>query len=150
MHHLTLLYPIVVADFWLVVVSPHPLEAIETHGPNSFSYLFFCHSTRRLKQRVNILPHTFHLVASHLKLPPYCMRHRSVGCCTKQPPKTRAPPLSQFFDRFHLGAPNKGIRRSVQEPGCQGPDVDSSGATSPRFGSMADGSMKIKGKAAGG
>jgi hypothetical protein len=31
-------HPIVVANFWLVVVSPHPLEveAIETHGPNFF------------------------------------------------------------------------------------------------------------------
>jgi hypothetical protein len=67
----------------------------------------------------------------------------------QQPPKTRAPPISQFFDRFHLGAPNKGIRRSAQEPGRRAPEVDSSGAAAQRFGSMADGSVKIKGKAAG-
>ncbi len=67
-----------------------------------------------------------------------------------RPPKTGAPPITQFVDGRHSGAPNKGIRGSAREPGRRAPLLGSWGAAAPLFGSMADDAMEREGKAAGG
>jgi len=67
----------------------------------------------------------------------------------QRPSKTGAPPISQYFDGRHFGAPNKGTKRSAREPGRQAPPIGSWGAAAPQFGSMEDDSMEIWGKAAG-
>ena len=67
-----------------------------------------------------------------------------------RPPKTGAPPITQFVDGRHFGAPNKGIERSAREPGRRAPLIGSWGGAAPRFGSMADVAMEREGKAAGG
>jgi len=64
-----------------------------------------------------------------------------------RPPKTGAPPISQFVDGRHVGAPNK---RHQTQPGRWAPLLGSWGAAAPRFGSMADDAMEREGKAAGG
>jgi hypothetical protein len=43
----------------------------------------------------------------------------------RRPPKTNAPPISQFFDGCHWGAPIKGSCRSEPEPGRRAPAVGS-------------------------
>ena len=67
-----------------------------------------------------------------------------------RPPKTGAPPITQFVDGRHFGAPNKGTKRRAREPGRRAPLLGSWGGTAPRFGSMADVAMEREGKAAGG
>ncbi len=66
-----------------------------------------------------------------------------------RPPKTGAPPISQFVDGRHFGAPNKGTKRRAREPGRRAPLIGSWGGAAPRFGSMADDAMEREGKAAG-
>ena len=67
----TRLYSVGCADSRLVVVSPHPLEAIENQGPVALSFFIFSFALfNPRKRRVNILPHTFRPVASPLQLPP--------------------------------------------------------------------------------
>jgi hypothetical protein len=68
----------------------------------------------------------------------------------RQPPKTGAPPISQFFHGGHFGAQNKGTKRSARKPGRRAPLLGSWGAAAPRFGSVADVAMEREGKAAGG
>ena len=67
-----------------------------------------------------------------------------------RPPKTGAPPISQFVDGRHFGAPNKGTKRRAREPGRRAPLLGSWGGAAPRFGSMADVAMERESKAAGG
>jgi hypothetical protein len=67
-----------------------------------------------------------------------------------RPPKTGAPPITQFINGRHFGAPNKGIERSAREPGRRAPLLGSWGGAAPRFGSMADVAMERESKAAGG
>ena len=43
----------------------------------------------------------------------------------RRPPKTNAPPISQFFDGCHWGAPIKGSCRSEPETGRRAPAVGS-------------------------
>ena len=74
------IYPIISADFWLVVASPHPAEAIKIQGPVALSF-FFRHSNRRPKRRVNVLSTRSSPAASPIKLPPCRRHHRSVHCC---------------------------------------------------------------------
>ena len=64
--------------------------------------------------------------------------------------KTGAPPITQFVDGHHFGAPNKGIERSAREPGRRAPLLGSWGGAAPHFGSMVDVAMEREGKAAGG
>ena len=68
----------------------------------------------------------------------------------QQPSKTDAPPISQFFDGRHFGAPNKGTKRSARQPGRWASPLGSWGAAAPLFGSMADDAMEREGKADGG
>ena len=68
----------------------------------------------------------------------------------QRPSKSGAPPLSQFVDGRHSGAPNKGTKRSARKPGRRAPLLGSWGAAAPRFGSVADVAMEREGKAAGG
>ena len=67
-----------------------------------------------------------------------------------RPPKTDAPPISQFFDGCHWGAPIKGSCHSEPKPGQRAPAVGSYGAAAKRFGSMTDVSMEREDEAAGG
>jgi hypothetical protein len=79
----------------------------------------------------------------------------SFGCLLRvpskwRPPKTGAPPISQFVDGHHFGAPNKGTKLCAREPGRWAPLLGSSGAAAPLFRSMADDAFEREGKAAGG
>jgi hypothetical protein len=65
-----------------------------------------------------------------------------------QPPKTGAPPITQFIDGGHFGAQNKGNECSAREPGRLAPLLGPWGAAAPLFGSMADDAMEREGKAA--
>jgi len=67
----------------------------------------------------------------------------------QRPSKTGAPPISQYFDGRHFGAPNKGTSCSGRELGHSVPAVGSGGAATPWFGAVEDDSMEISGKAAG-
>jgi hypothetical protein len=90
---LSQLYPIVVADFWLVVAFPHPEEAIETDGAIALSFLFFRRSIRRPKRRVNVLYHMFSPAASPLKRTLHRRHHRSVDCCAKPSSSSHPRPV---------------------------------------------------------
>ena len=91
-------------------------------------------------------------IASPVPLPPQTPSIGWLSCLPFKwrPPKTGAPPISQFVDGRHFGAPNKGIERSAREPGRRAPLIGSWGGAAPRFGSMADVAMEREGKAAGG
>ncbi len=68
-----------------------------------------------------------------------------------QSPKTGAPPISQFVDGRHFGAPNKGIERSARESVRRAPSTTTRlmGTRGLLFGSMANDAMEREGKAAG-
>ena len=100
-------------NFWLVVVSPHPLEAIENQGPVALSFLFLRRSIRPPQMMGKRPP--LHVppcrIASPTSHPP---PKSSFGWLLRsfiewQPPKTDAPSISQFFAACHLGHSNQGI-----------------------------------------
>jgi hypothetical protein len=67
-----------------------------------------------------------------------------------RPSKSGAPPISQYSDEHHFGAPNKGTRSSARKLRRRAPLLGSWGAAAPRFGSVADVTMEREGKAARG
>ena len=87
------IYPIISADFWLVVASPHPAEAIKTKAP-SLSHYFFRHSNRHPKRRVNVLPTRSHQPPPLPTTPSFC----SLLCRPneRRTSKTGAPSISHF------------------------------------------------------
>jgi hypothetical protein len=122
------------------------------HRPLYFS--FFRPSSRRLKRWTNVLPHAFRPFESPLQSPPPPPTP-SFGWLSRlffkwRPPKTGAPPITQFVDGRHFGAPNKGIERSAREPGRRAPLLGSRGGAARRLRSMADVAMERECKAAGG
>jgi hypothetical protein len=123
------------------------------HRPLFFN--FFRRSIRHLIRWTNVLPHAFRPFESPLQSPPPPPTP-SFGWLSRlffkwRPPKTGAPPITQFVDGRHFGAPNKGTKRRAREPGRRAPLLGSWGGAAPRFGSMADVAMETReGKAAGG
>ena len=144
---LSQLYANDTADFRLVVAFSYAAGAIELRGPVALSIFFICRSFTRPPPRVPPVR-----IASPTHPPPPTpsfgwLLHISIK---RQPPKTGTPPISQFFHGGHLGAQNKGTKRSVRKPGRRAPLLGSWGAAAPRFGSVADVAMEREGKAAGG
>ena len=93
------IYPIISADFWLVVASPHPAEAIKIQGPVALSFFF---STLKSPPKTTRKrpPHTFLPSRVSYQTPPlpttpsFC----SLLCRPneRRPSKTGAPPISHF------------------------------------------------------
>ncbi len=113
------------ADFRLVVVSSHPEGAIELQGPIALSIFIFLPLYLRPKTMGTHPPPRVPPVriASPTPPPPSApsfgwLLHISIE---NQPPKTSAPPVSQFFHGCHFGAHNKGTKRSARKPGRRAP-----------------------------
>ncbi len=112
--------PIISADFWLVVASPHPAEAIKIQGPIALSYFF---STLKSPPKTTRKrpPHTFlpgrvsYQTTPLPTTPSFC----SLLCRPneRRPSKTGAPSISHF-SMVPFWCPNKEIRSSVRKPGC--------------------------------
>ena len=123
----TTLYSVDCANSWLVVVSPHPLEAIKNRGPVTLSLFLFFRRSIRPPQMTGKRPPP-HVPPSRVASPTSHPPPTSLfGWLLRsfiewQPPKTDAPPISQFFDGCHWGAPIKGSRRSKPEPGRLAPE----------------------------
>ena len=127
-HRLSQIYPNDTADFRLVVVSSHAAGAIAIRGPIAFSILFFSSlisSPETMKSPPPRVPPV--RTASPMPPPPPIP---SFGWLLRQtieqrPFKAGAPPVSQFSDGRHFGAPNKGIKLSAREPGRRTPPLGS-------------------------
>jgi hypothetical protein len=115
---------------------------------------FFRPSIRHPKRWANVLPHAFRPFASPLQSSPPpptpSFSWLSRFPFEWRPPKTGAPPITQFVDGRHSGAPNKCIEGSAREPRRWAPLLGSWRAAAPLFGSMVDDAMEREGKAAGG
>ena len=96
------------------------------HRPHRPLYFYFFRpSIRHQKRWANVLPHALRPFESPLQSPPPPPTP-SFGWLSRfsfkwRPPKTGAPPITQFVDGRHFGAPNKGIERSAREPGRRAP-----------------------------
>ena len=122
-------------------------------SPPPSQFYFFLRSIRHPKRWTNVLPPCVPPVRITSPTPPppptpsfgWLLR-RTIE---QRPSKTDAPPVLQFFDGRHFGAPNKGTKRSTRAPGRRPPPSGSWGAAAMRFGSMAGVSMEREGEAAG-
>jgi hypothetical protein len=130
---LSLVYANDMADFWLVFASPHAAGAIELQGSIALSIFYL--SLYLLPKMMGTRPlprHAFCPFASPLQclpLPPTPLFSWLLHITTKrQPPKTGAPPISQFFHGRHFGAQNKETKRSARAPGRRSPPSCSWGA----------------------
>jgi hypothetical protein len=147
------IYPTDAVSFRLVVASSQAAGAIEIQVPAALSILFF--SSLHLppetmgKRPPPIIPPI--RISSPSPLTPPTPLFSWLLCQTieQRPFKTGAPPMSQFFDRSHIGAPNKGTKRSAHAPSRRPPPSGSWGAAAMRFGSMAGVAMEREGEAAG-
>jgi hypothetical protein len=148
------IYPNDGVAFWLVVASSHAAGAIEIRGPIALSiFIFFVpqFATRNDGQTSSPTRSARSNRLSEAPPPP----KPSFGWLSRlifkwRPPKTGAPPITQFVDGRHFGAPNKGIERSAREPGRRAPLLGSRGGAARRLRSMADVAMERECKAAGG
>jgi hypothetical protein len=67
----------------------------------------------------------------------------------QRPFKAGAPPVSQYSDGRHFGAPKKGTKRSAHEPGRRTPPSGSWEAAATQFGCMEDVVKEREGEADG-
>ena len=89
------IYPNDASDFWLVVASPHPAEAIETQAPVSI---------HRPNQRVNVLTTRstrWHLLSNS---PPHRKHHRSFDCCVNPTSGGHPRPVLRPSLNYSMGA----------------------------------------------
>ena len=126
----TRLYSVDCAESRLVVVSPHPVEAIENLvGPVALSILFL-HRSIRPPQMMGKRP-PLHVppcrIASLSFHPPPKQSFGWLLCFffEWQPPKIDAPSISQFFAGCHWGTPIKGFHHSKPEPVRRVPAIGS-------------------------
>ena len=95
-------------------------------GPSLY---FFRRPICRPKRQEKVLPTRSASVASHHQRPPPPPQPNFgwLLCLLKKrrPPKTDAPPISQFFDGCHWGAPMKRSCHSEPKPGRRAPAVGS-------------------------
>ncbi len=105
-------------------VSPSTGSNRKSRPRLSLYYYFFVALFDPPKWRANVLPHTFHPVASPLQHPIHHRHHRSVGCCVPSSNGSRPRPLLRPFLNFSMGAigapqstysaaasPSPGVRR---------------------------------------
>ena len=134
-------------DFWLDVVSFHQTRPSKANDPPVS--LIFCQSICPPKLRATLLP-TRSYPAPHFSNVTPNINFKSywliVISWPNGPLRPRPPPLF----RCHFGAPNRRTQRNQHAPGRRVPAIGLQGAVALRFGSMADGSMEMEGKAAGG
>ena len=149
----TIYIPTIRPTFGWLLCAPSQQKPPKSEAPSSSLFYFFSslHSSpkttsERPPPRVPPVR-----ISSPMSLPPptpsfVWLLHISLS---SRHPRPGAPPLSQYSDGRHFGAPNKGTKRSAREPGRRAPPIGSWGAAAPRFGSIEDVSVKRAGKAGG-